>query len=80
MCNEADLIKELKVKEPQDGSHLNTIEFILRFEKEKFDSDIMVLPFSKDNGELVGMIYWDFQKISDKVLHNKIKAHGIRGK
>eukprot|EP00061_Rhincodon_typus_P008540 g31239.t1 len=39
LCNEADLIRELKVKELLDGSDHNMIEFTLQFEREKMESD-----------------------------------------
>ena len=45
MCNEADLIMELKVKEPLGSSDHNMIEFTLQFEREKLESDVMVLQF-----------------------------------
>eukprot|EP00061_Rhincodon_typus_P003027 g19106.t1 len=45
MVNEADLIRELKVKEPLGGCDRNMIEFILRF--EKLELDVMVLQLRK---------------------------------
>ncbi|XP_078410452.1 uncharacterized protein LOC144687812 [Cetorhinus maximus] len=49
MCNEADLIRELKVKEPLGGSDHSMIEFTLQFERKKLESDVMVLQLNKGN-------------------------------
>ena len=49
MCNEADLFRELKVKEPLGSSDHNMIEFILQFEREKLESDVTVLQVNKSN-------------------------------
>ena len=49
MCNEADLIRELKVKEPLGSSDHNIIEFSLQFEREKLESDVTVLQLNKGN-------------------------------
>eukprot|EP00061_Rhincodon_typus_P013795 g40388.t1 len=48
LCNEADLIRELKVKEPL-GTDRNMIEFILQFERKKIESEVMVLQLNKGN-------------------------------
>eukprot|EP00061_Rhincodon_typus_P004390 g22455.t1 len=49
MCNEADLMRELKVKEPLGGGDHNMTEYTLQFEREKLESDVTVLQLSKDN-------------------------------
>jgi len=52
ICNDADVIRELNVKEPlagSDHSDHNKIEFTLQFEREMLDSNIMVLQLSKGN-------------------------------
>ena len=49
MCNEANLIRELKVKEPLESSDHNMIEFTLQFEGEKLESDVTVLQLNKGN-------------------------------
>eukprot|EP00061_Rhincodon_typus_P014879 g42236.t1 len=47
-CNEADLIREFKVKQTR-GSDYNMIEFILLLKKEKIALDVIVLHVSKAN-------------------------------
>eukprot|EP00061_Rhincodon_typus_P010168 g34249.t1 len=49
MCNETDLIRELKVKEPLGGNDHHMIEFTLQFGREKLESDVTVLHLSKGN-------------------------------
>eukprot|EP00061_Rhincodon_typus_P004952 g23807.t1 len=52
MYNEADLIRELKVKERLGGSDHNIIEFTLQFEREKLESDVTVLQLTKDTSNI----------------------------
>ena len=47
MCNEADLIRVLKVKEPFGSSDHNMIEFTMQFEREMLESDATVFPLNK---------------------------------
>jgi len=49
LCNEADLINELKVKDPLGSSDHNIIEFGLQFERGEVESDVMVLQLNKGN-------------------------------
>jgi len=71
LCNEADLIKELKVKEPLGSSDHNMIELGLQFERENVESDVMVLQLNK--GDYRGMreevirIDWE-QRLAGKTM------------
>eukprot|EP00061_Rhincodon_typus_P001604 g15254.t1 len=47
MCNEADLVSELEVKELLGGSDYNRTEFTLQFEREKLESDVAILQLSR---------------------------------
>eukprot|EP00061_Rhincodon_typus_P015729 g43573.t1 len=47
--NEADLIREIKVKEPLGGSDDNVTEFTLQVEREEMESDVTVLQLNKGN-------------------------------
>eukprot|EP00061_Rhincodon_typus_P008405 g30983.t1 len=41
MTNEADLIREFRMKEPLEDNDHNMIEHTLQFEREKLESDVM---------------------------------------
>eukprot|EP00061_Rhincodon_typus_P009899 g33740.t1 len=48
LCNEADLMRELKGgKEHLGGSDRNIVQFTLQFEREKLESDVTILQLSK---------------------------------
>eukprot|EP00061_Rhincodon_typus_P002556 g17879.t1 len=49
MCNEADLIRELNVKELLQDSDHNMTKFTLQFERDKLELNIIVLQWSKSN-------------------------------
>ncbi|XP_072361026.1 uncharacterized protein [Scyliorhinus torazame] len=49
LCNEPDLIKDLKVREHFGGSDHNVVEFNLQFERKKVESDVKVLQLNKGN-------------------------------
>ena len=49
LCNEPDLIKDLKVREHLGGSDHNMVEFSLQFERRKVESDVKVLQLNKGN-------------------------------
>eukprot|EP00061_Rhincodon_typus_P016363 g44545.t1 len=62
LCNEADLIRELKGMEPLGGSDHKMTEFTLKFEREKIESEVTVLQLNKcdyrDMREELGRIDW----------------------
>eukprot|EP00061_Rhincodon_typus_P004419 g22521.t1 len=49
LCDEADLIREIKAKEPLGDSDHNMIELTLQFEREKIESEVTVLQLNKGN-------------------------------
>ncbi|XP_059850476.1 uncharacterized protein LOC132407666 isoform X1 [Hypanus sabinus] len=49
LCNDPEVIRELKVKEHLGNSDHNMIEFTLKLEKEKLNSDVSVFQWKKGN-------------------------------
>ncbi|XP_072426477.1 protein FRG1 isoform X1 [Chiloscyllium punctatum] len=49
LCNEPELIRELKVKEPLGSSDHNTISFNLQFERERVQSEVTIVLLNKGN-------------------------------
>eukprot|EP00061_Rhincodon_typus_P016032 g44029.t1 len=77
MCNEADLITELKVKKPLGGSDNKIIEFTLQFEKEKLESDVIVSQLCKGKG-MVGK--WEaFKNKITRVQKQRVPVR-VKGK
>ena len=73
MCNEADLIRELKVKEPLGSSDHNMIEFTLQFERVKLESDVTVFELDKGNykdmKEELARVDWKGSRAGETLEH-----------